>query len=293
MSYYPYSAGTGSRKQTTVVFLCSIVGHIGLLFVPMLLLCIDGCLMPVEEEEFNINIVETPATAEILDPVVQQPPPSEVDQPEESNPEPVPEPEVTPPEVEPPQPAPPLVEQPKFDLPQPMPEEEKPKKLVAQPKFKMPTVPKPKPKPKPSQKQDRKLVNTKNTKPKSEKSKPDPRIPIGKTATGQVYGKNSNTPQGGKLSESAYEKTISTFLKVKWSEYTPTQAHIRDTKPETLTKLTISPEGKLIAAQITKSSGVSAMDQAVIRMLNDLAKTQLPKPLDGKTWSNEFNFQIE
>ena len=293
MSYSSYSSGTGSSRQRTIVFCCSVIAHIGLLFVPMLLLFLDGCMLPREEEEFNINIVETPATAEEIAPIVQQPPPSEVEQPEESNPEPVPEPEITPPPVpELPQPIP-AVAQPEFDLPQPVPEEEKPKKTVAQPKFKMPTVPKTKPKPKPQPKQDRKLVNTKNTKPKSTKSKSDPRIPIGKTATGQIYGKNSNTPQGGKLSESAYERSISTFLKMKWREYTPTQAHIGDAKPETLTRLTISPEGKLISAKITKSSGVAAMDQAVIRMLNDLAKMQLPKPLDGKNWSNEFNFQIE
>ena len=293
MSYSSYSSGTGSSRQRTIVFCCSVIAHIGLLFVPMLLLFLDGCMLPREEEEFNINIVETPATAEEIAPIVQQPPPSEVEQPEESNPEPVPEPEITPPPVpEPPQPIP-AVAQPEFELPQPVPEEEKPKKTVAQPKFKMPTVPKPKPKPKPQPKQDRKLVNTKNTKPKSTKSKSDPRIPIGKTATGQIYGKNSNTPQGGKLDQNAYNRKLASFLKMKWNDYTPTQAHIGDAKPETTVALSISPDGKILSAKISKPSGVAAMDQAVIRMLNDLAKSTLPRPDDGKTWSDTINFTIE
>ncbi len=257
----------------------SVVGHVLVVLLPLAVMLLDRWFGPEPELE-SINIEEMPSVGPEVAPETTRLPP---------DPDPIPEPQVTPPEPTPPEPAPitepevdlpdvteTLIDEPTLDLPQP-PKPPKKTNYAKEPKLKLPPVPK-----------TRELNDKKPTKPQTGKND-NPLVPIGPKNAAQTHGeKPSNTAQGGPNQSDRYTAMISQFLKVQWQEFAPSLANARSDASVGV-KLTISPEGRLVSWSITRPSGNAEMDAAAKRMLEHLKTVQLPKP-DGKPWKNTVNF---
>ena len=257
----------------------SVAGHVLLVLLPLAVMLFDRWFGP-EPELDSINIEEMPSVGPEVAPETTRLPP---------DPDPIPEPQVTPPEPPPPEPAP--VAEPQVDLPEvpevisepdlDLPQPPKPKKYAAEPKLKLPPVPK-----------TRELNDRKKTKPQTGKND-NPLVPIGPKATAQTYGeKPSNTAQGGPNQNDRYTALISQFLKVKWQEYSPSLANARSDASVGV-RLRIVPNGesgRLEWGKITRPCGNAEMDAAAKRLLEYLKTHPLPKNPDGKQWENTVNF---
>ncbi len=263
------------KQRLRRIYIGSIIGHIILVLLPVAALWLDSCFGREPEIIESINIEELPSVGPEVAPETTRLPPTEeepepepqpIPEPQPELPTPVAEPEVALPEV------PTTVAEPDLDLPKP------PKKVsVKEPNLKLPPVPK-----------TRELTNKPPKKPPTSRNKNE-LVPIGNKNTAQRHGQTpSNTAQGGPGQNDRYTAVLSRFLKVKWQEYSPSLANLRDDATVGV-KLVISPEGRLISGTIIRSSGNTEMDAAARRLIAHLQTITLPKNPGGKRWENTVN----
>ena len=270
------------ERRRRQLLIGSVIGHVLVVLLPLAVMFIDRWFGPEPEIE-SINIEEMPSVGPEVAPETTRLPPDPdpipeppVPMPEPPTPEPspVPEPEVPVPEV-----METVIDEPSLDLSKLQPPKQK--KYAAEPKLKLPPVPK-----------TRELTDRKKTKPQTGQND-NPLVPIGPKATAQTHGeKPSNTAQGGPNQSDAYVAKLTAVLKIHWRDYSPSLANVRSDASVGVW-LRIVPNGdsgRLDGGKISRSSGNTEMDAAAKRLLEHLKAVQLPKPPDGKPWQNTVNF---
>ncbi len=276
-----------------------IIGHAAMIFVPLLWMMFVNWLRPPKTiHKVNISMIETPydlpSTGKSLG--APAPPPQEFAKEPEVPDEP-PTPEL--PAPEPVKETPKVVEQPK-----PKPPEKKPtpvKKTVEkkkEPPKKEEKKEQPKEPPKKEAPKDTKkfvpltpadIIKSKNAKlvkgpkgdpaakpskrvdPNSVFNDPNDKIVDNSSPVGNLFGGPSNA----QLND--YYTSVSQYLYRMWQQ--PGKNLLAGSKPFVTLHMSVDASGRVVAARITKRSGVVVMDSSVDKLLTEV--TVLPKPPKG------------